>query len=515
MNTLIEAHNSKTQRLSSISSSRRSVELDFFTEASNNYRSYIMGNVAYNPNENLSLTEIIKKDFIEEAQDPKTGIIAKQTELKLNIKNLRQSEIKSLQQEIDQYFKRLDQIISLGGFLAAATEALFPDNLPIFIANYDNININGTTERNRDRNMFMTAGWADLFNYFNDVDVVKGYYFTPTQSGELLVFTQKIMFKISGRTFEKYLHRKPYVVDDFLNNKNIVKGEDGSMYYSISMEINSNQLENGDLLDVYLSEVPQSMDLSETFENAGITRNATIQPQYFLGGSVMVEDDDTAQDTSIKIPMFSVVDNKIKRYFVKPINTEAINNTPVYNSEIQAHIAGLFALASGNISVLYGYSNKRIGIDLPLGINQSVNPELIKLYNNLSPEGKASFVGNRYMYNRVSNEGRYISLVDAQKAYIMSIVLQSNLDKKLPQKNYANQPSIVKEILTDDTPQGKDLIEALNKYEMPIPEFYRSMLGITEWTAGMPLYYQRLPEEVKDIPTEQSEQMQQLIAQYS
>ena len=64
MNTLIEAHNSKTQRLSSISSSRRSVELDFFTEASNNYRSYIMGNVAYNPNENLSLTEIIKKDLI-------------------------------------------------------------------------------------------------------------------------------------------------------------------------------------------------------------------------------------------------------------------------------------------------------------------------------------------------------------------------------------------------------------------------------------------------------------------
>jgi hypothetical protein len=41
------------------------------------------------------------------------------------------------------------------------------------------------------------------------------------------------------------------------------------------------------------------------------------------------------------------------------------------------------------------------------------------------------------------------------------------------------------------------------------------MLGITEWTAGMPLYYQRLPEEVKDIPTEQSEQMQRLIAQYS
>ena len=203
MNTVIEAHNLKTQRLSSLSSARRSVELDFFTEASNNYRSYIMGNVAYNPNENLSLTEIIKKDFIAQAQDPQTGIIAKQTNLKLNIKNLAQSEIKSLQKEIDQYFTRLDQIINLGGFLAAATEALFPDNLPIFIANYDNVNINGTTERNRDRSMFMVAGWADLFNYFNDVDVVKGYYFAPTQSGEILVFTQRIMFKISGKTFEK------------------------------------------------------------------------------------------------------------------------------------------------------------------------------------------------------------------------------------------------------------------------------------------------------------------------
>ena len=515
MNTVIEAHNLKTQRLSSLSSARRSVELDFFTEASNNYRSYIMGNVAYNPNENLSLTEIIKKDFIEEAQDPKNGIIAKQTNLKLNIKNLSQSEIKSLQKEIDQYFQRLDQIINLGGFLAAATEALFPDNLPIFIANYDNVNINGTTERNRDRSMFMVAGWADLFNYFSDVEVVKGYYFAPTQSGEILVFTQRIMFKISGKTFEKYLHRKPYVVDDFLNNKNITQGEDGSMYYYIDMEINSNQLENGDLLDVYLTEVPQSMDLGETFENAGITRNATIQPQYFLGGSVMEENDDQAQDTSIKIPMFSVVDNKIKRYFVKPINTEAINNTPAYNGEITAHIAGLFAVASGNISVLYGYSNKRIGIDLPLGINESVNPQLIELYDNLSPEGKANFIGNRYMFNKVSNDGRYISLVDAQKAYMMSIILQSNLDKKLPQKNYANQPSIVKEILTESTPQGRDLIEALNKYDMPIPEFFRSMLGITEWQAGMPLYYQRLPEEVKDIPTEQSEQMQELIAQYS
>jgi len=50
---------------------------------------------------------------------------------------------------------------------------------------------------------------------------------------------------------------------------------------------------------------------------------------------------------------------------------------------------------------------------------------------------------------------------------------------------------------------------------MPIPEFYRSMLGITMWEAGMPIYYQKLPEEVRDVPMEQTPEMQELIAQYS
>ena len=53
--------------------------------------------------------------------------------------------------------------------------------------------------------------------------------------------------------------------------------------------------------------------------------------------------------------------------------------------------------------------------------------------------------------------------------------LKSNLDKKLPQKNYANQPVIVKEILSDKTRQGQDLIKALNDNELPIPEFYKTM----------------------------------------
>jgi hypothetical protein len=515
MNSLIQSHNQKTARLAALCSARRSIELDFFTEASNNYKSYIMGNVAFNPYENPSLTEMVKQDFINEAQNPETGIISLQTRLNIEKKSLPPTEIKQYQKQIDQYFKRLDQIIELGGYLTAAIEPLFPDNLPVFIANYNNININGVNERTRDRNMFMLAGWADLFNYFNDVDAEKSYYFTQSVNGEMVVFSQKILFKIGGKTFEKYLHKKPYVVDDFLKNKNIEKREDGN-YYVISMEVNSNQLQNNDILDVYLSDVPESMNLMEIFDNGGITKNGTLQPQYFLGGSVMSEDaSDPEQDTSIKIPMYKVADGKVKRYMVRPVDTEAINNTPAYNAEVTAHIAGLFARAGGNISVLYGYSNKRLGLDLPVGINEALTPEIVKLYDSLDPEGKTGFIGNRYMFNKAGVSGRYLSLIDAQKAYMMDVILQSNLDRKIPQKNYANQPSIVKEQLEDSTPQGRDLIDALNKYELAIPEFYKNMLGITKWEAGMPIYYQKLPEEVKPIPEQPDEQLQALIQQYS
>jgi len=61
--------------------------------------------------------------------------------------------------------------------------------------------------------------------------------------------------------------------------------------------------------------------------------------------------------------MYSVVENKLKRFFVKPINTVAINKTPAYTAEVNAHVSGLFAVASGDISVLSGYTNKRLGID--------------------------------------------------------------------------------------------------------------------------------------------------------
>ena len=517
MNTLIQAHNDKMNRLVNVSSRRRVTELDFLTECSIKYKNYLNAPLALNPNEDKKLSDIIKDSFIQQAQDQEYGVIVRSTRLATDIKNMPQAQIKKDKKYINDFFSRLDKIQKLGGYLIVAVENIKPDNLPAFIADYKNLNINGTNENSRDRNMFMLAGWAGLFDYFSDVKVEKDFTFRQTNNGEIAVLNQRIKFLIKGNTFRKYLHKKPYVVNDFLNNKNITFDEYGNGYYTIYGEVDSTQVSNGDLLSLYISEVPASMDLGETFENGGITRNATLQPQYFLGGKILNENDpnNTENDTSIKIPMYSVKDNKVKRFFVKPINTAAINKTPAYASEVNAHVAGLFAVASGDISVLSGYSNKRLGIDLPLGINEVVTPELEQMYEMLSPEGKVGFIGNRYMFNTTGSNQDRISLVDAQKAFIMDLILDANLDTKLIQENIPGQPVIIKETLRDDSRQGKDLIEALNENEMPIPEYYKNMLGITEWQAGMPVYLQKLPEEVSELPKERDEQINQFVEEYS
>lgn len=516
MNKLIKANTEKLNRLVNVSRSRRTLEMDFFTDASNKYRDFLNYPLAINLDEDASLTQIAKENFIEEAQRPLDGVIARQTRLSLDIKNMSQEQIKEDKRFIDNYFSRLDQMVKLVGYTIVGVEAVAPENLPAFISNYENITINGTSEKVKDRNMFMAAGFAKLFNYFNDVTVTSDFYFEQTKTGEIAVIEQDIDFLIKGKTFKKYLHKKPYVVDDFLNNKNIVTKEDGEAYYRITGEIDSFQVETGELLDLYISEVPQGLKLGDVFENAGITRKATLQPQYFLGGSVLSQDaSDPEQDTSIKVPMYSVIDNKIKRYFIKPINTEAINKTPAYTSQVNSHIAGLFAVASGNVSVLSGYSNKRLGLDLPLGINEYVTDDLEKLYTDLSPEGKVNFVGNRYAFNKISPySSQKISLVDAQKAWLMQAMLDHALDVKLPQPSPAGQPTMVKETLESFTQRGRDLIKALNDNEMPLPEFYKDMLGINEWQEGMPIYYQKLPEQVSDIPAELDDETKALVEQY-
>ena len=518
MNTLIKAHIEKMNRLVGVSKERRTTELDFFTEASNKYRAFLNSPLAENPYKDKSLQEEAAQDFIKTAQNSMDGVIAKQTRLNINLKNMTQKEIKADKRFIANYFERLEKIAKLGGYLVAAIDPVRPNNLSTFIQNYGNININGTTERIKDRNMFMLAGWASLFNYFEDVKVVKDYYFKKVSAAEeIAILTQRILISITGETFKKYLHNKPYVIGDILTNKNLVKGEDKKVYYEIKGEVDSQQLNNNDILNLYLSRVPEHMNLQETFENAGITINATLQPQYFLGGSILTStDEDVSQDTSIKIPVFSVNENKATRYFIKPIDTESINLTPAYKSEIVGHIAGLFSTASGNISVLSGYSNKRLGMDLPLGINEAITAGVEKLYYSLSPEGKAGFIGNRYALNTIGGRSsKKVSLVDAQKAYIMSIIQDHNLAVKLVQEAMPGGPSMVRETLTDETTQGRDIIKALNENNMPIPEFYKNMLGIKEWQAGMVLFYQKLPEEIKDLPEEQTEDVTTFVEQYS
>ena len=97
----------------------------------------------------------------------------------------------------------------------------------------------------------------------------------------------------------------------------------------------------------------------------------------------------------------------------------------------------------------------------------------------------------------------------------MNRIFENNLNKKLPQSGVGNEPSIVKETLNDETEQGKEMIKFLNDNNMPIPEFYRVMLGIQEWQSGMPVFYQKLPEELKNLPKKMTPKLKELVKKYS
>ena len=208
MKEIIKAHNSKMNRLVNVSQVRRANELDFFTDASIKYRDYLNNPLALNLNESRSLQDVIVNTFLEQAQDKADGVLIRQTRLATDIKNMSQEQIKQDKKYISTFFKRLNEIQQLGGYLIVAVEAVKPDNLPNFIANYNNLNINGTSEKTKDMNMFMLAGWAGLFDYFDDVNVEKNFTFRKTKNKEIAVLTQRIFIKISGETFEKYLHKK-------------------------------------------------------------------------------------------------------------------------------------------------------------------------------------------------------------------------------------------------------------------------------------------------------------------
>jgi len=514
--SLIEAHNNTINRLVDISQRRQAKDLDFVTRSSINYRDAQFSPFSANKNEDEKLSIKVKDAFIDEAERV-GGIIDAQTRLNSQLPNLSNPEIKALTKQKNDYFKRLQQIGDLGGYLNVATEEMHPNNLPDFLASWNQFNINGYNERDRDNNLFQASGWSNNFDYYDDVKVKKDFYFQPTQAGEKTVLTQDIYIDPLGKTFKDFLHKKPYIIDDFLAGENLEQDENGKHWYKISGEVDSDSIENGNLLNQFISEVPAGFKVGDAFEEAGLTRKGTLQPQYFLGGSHISSDDETPEeDTAVKMPLYTVKGNKIGRSLVKFINTEAINSNPAYKSEVNAHVAGMFANGGGNPGVLYGYANNRLGIDLPKGFFENVTAEEEALYQSLSPEEKVGYMGLREKFNKLnSTSDQKVGLINAQKAWFMQRELESNLDKKLPQPGAGNEPSIVKETLTEDTENGREMIKFLNDNNMPIPEFYRIMLGIQEWQSGMPVFYQKLPEELKNLPNKMTPKLKELVQKYS
>ena len=513
---LIEAHNNTINRLVDISRKRQAQDLDFITRSSINFRDAQFSPFSANENEDEKLSIKVRDAFINEAERV-GGVIDAQTRLNSQLPNLSNSEIKALTQQKNDYFQRLKQIGEVGGYLSVATEELHPNNLSDFISNWDNYNINGYNEKDRDTNLIQGSGWANDFDYYDDVKVKKDFYFQPTKTGEKTVLTQDVYIDPLGKTFKDFLHNKPYIIDDFLANRNLEQDENGKSWYKVSGEVDSNSLENGNILNQFISEVPAGFKVGDAFEEAGVTRKGTLQPQYFLGGSPISSDDETPEeDTSLKMPMYTVKGNKMSKSLIKFINTEIINANPTYKSEVNAHVAGMFASGGGNPGILYGYANNRLGIDLPKGFFEHVTPEEEAFYQSLTPEEKTGYMGLREKFNTLSNtSNQKIGLVNAQKAWFMQRELENNLDRKLPQPGAGNEPSIVKETLTEDTENGRGMIKFLNDNNMPIPEFYRIMLGIQEWQTGMPVFYQKLPEELKNLPKNPSPKQKEFVKKYS
>ena len=119
------------------------------------------------------------------------------------------------------------------------------------------------------------------------------------------------------------------------------------------------------------------------------------------------------------------------------------------------------------------------------------------------------------MYPVLEMASNNISLINSQKAWFIDKILEKNLDIKLQENTASQEPSLVKEELTDKTKKGRDIIEFLNKNNMPIPEFYAKNLGINKWQAGMNVYYQMLPKGIKNIPDKLDPELQKLLKEYT
>jgi len=516
---IIEAAHSTQNQLINTSKARKSQELDFLTDLSLQYRNKITSPHATNEDVDPKLTLKVVNDLTREADN---SIIYYQTQLKHNAQNLSQPIIKEYNKRINDFYSKTDEIIKLGGWLDAAIEPMIGANLPNTINNLSTLNFNGKNEEERDTSMVSINGWANNFDYTPDVKVNKGYKYENENGESKTLLTQSVDVDMFSPTWSKYFDQKPYIMRNVVDGKNmVINPENNRRYYRFYSEIDNTLLSDGDIFDMYTTDVPEGMKFGDAFENAGITQESTIQPQYFLGGEVRDPDQEGAPaDKFDELATYKVElgkdggSDKLWKDTVRFLDTNAIVGNASFQSELKGEISGLFALGSGNPGVLYGYANNNLGIDLPVGFFESLSRAEKDYYNSLPGPEQAAYIGNRYKFNTVDGKTP-ISLVNSQKAWFMEQLTNKALDVKLNENTSANEPSFEKIILDDKDKNGRNIINFLNEKSMPIPNYYKNTLGIDRWQAGMPAYIQKIPDGFKPIPEKVEGKLAEMLAEYS
>lgn len=513
---IIEAAHSTQNQLIDISKKRKAKELDFLTDLSLQYRDKITSPHASNENVDPKLTEQIIGDLTKEADN---SIIYYETQLQHNAQNLPQKTIKEYRKYINDFYAKTDEIIKLGGYLDQAIQPMLGDNLPQTISNLNKINFNGKNEEQRDNSMVAINGWANNFDNTSDVKVTKGYRYNNEDGENRTFLTQTVDVDMFSKTWDKYFDNKDYIMRDVVDGKNmIVNPENGRRYYRFYSEVDNTLLGNGDIFDMYTTEVPPTMKYGDAFENAGVTQEATIQPQFFLGGKIKDPEDENAPADSFEemstfdVEMKAGSPHKLFKDDIRFLDTEAISGA--ISPELNQEIEGLFATGSGNPGVLYGYANNALGIDLPVGFFESLTRSEKDYYNSLTGPEQAAYMGNRYKFNTVDGKTP-ISLVNSQKAWFTEQLKNKVLDVKLTQSTSKDQPGFEKIVLDDETENGRAMINFLNDKGLAIPEYYQNQLGIKEWQAGMPAYIQRIPKGFKMLPEKVEGKLAQMLAKYS
>jgi len=500
---LLQAHNTNQETLHSVSVLRKANISNLLMRLSLQYRSFVNGPNTDNPYEDPKLNEKIVKDKIRELEEP-GGILQMQTILKSNAQNMPQQEIKQMTQKIERYWKSLDEIEELGGALMVAVEDVLPKNLPIFIASLSKKNFNGVDEREMDLSVLMALAWGNCFDYTPDVKVDKSYYYDD--EGEKSVFTQTVAINMFSDIFQKHFKSQLYIMNDVRQGKNIMLIQN-TPHYIVKADVDSNQIKEDNFLSIYISESLSPFDVGTAWTNAGIEIEGNIQPQFFLGGSMPSgdeeEDANNLGDTFIEVIKGEEDDKVIQQNEMRFVNTEAINSNITYKGEKSGFLEGLFAVGSGNPGILYAYSTNNFKIDLPAGFFEPLTGREYATYNSVSPEVKAGWKGNRFKMSMIGTSSTPISMLDAQKAWFFFQLSENSLTRKLQEGfSYSNQPTFIKRYLTPNE-EDKLIIDHLNEFDMPIPEFYRVHLGIKEWQAGMIIYYQNIPMEIEEEEEEE------------